>query len=404
MPAYTFNGKTYTDIGVDSNGYLVAGGGTAEDNNCCDLPDGADPAAPNNVMAPFWTDLNGDGTACAGRPGIFVGSLTDGVNTWLVVEYRVNAWGTNDRRVFQTWIGLNGVQDISYAYDPTNLPAQPAGQDLLYGAENEVGDGEMVAGAPTEDQVITSTDPAPGDTVAYSREGARRQEGPGHRHHPAHGVRGPGHHHRAGHRIRVTRSSTTARGGCGHRPATAPSCCRDQVARGQPRASRASVSSATSASSWTSADDVDLLVGAVERAGGQAGLAVDELGDPGVDGLGGDDPPRGDRLGLADPVHPVDRLGLLGVGPRQLGEHDVGRDLEVDADAGRGERADDDLDLGVVGERVDRLLLARPSGLVAADRGVPDAARANVSSAVSITSMCLAKNTTLPTLRASCAA
>ena len=26
----------------------------------------------------------------------------------------------------------------------------------------------MVAGAPTEDQVVTSTDPAPGDSVAYS--------------------------------------------------------------------------------------------------------------------------------------------------------------------------------------------------------------------------------------------
>jgi len=163
VPAYTFNGKTYTDIGVDANGYLVAGGGTAEDNNCCELPDGADPSAPNNVMAPFWTDLDG-----TGAPGVFVGSLTDGTSTWIVVEYRVFAWGTTSERVFQTWIGTNGVQDISYAYDPTDLPTQPAGQDLLYGAENEVGDGDMVAGAPTEDQVITSTDPAPGDTAVYS--------------------------------------------------------------------------------------------------------------------------------------------------------------------------------------------------------------------------------------------
>ena len=47
-------------------------------------------------------------------------------------------------------------------------------------------------------------------------------------------------------------------------------------------------------------------------------------------------------------------------------------DLEVHADAGRGQRADDDLDLGVVGEGVDRLV-ARGAGLVAADRGVLDA-------------------------------
>ena len=32
-------------IGVDSNGYLVVGGGTAEDNNCCNLPAGAEPGA-----------------------------------------------------------------------------------------------------------------------------------------------------------------------------------------------------------------------------------------------------------------------------------------------------------------------------------------------------------------------
>ena len=30
VPAYRFNGKTYTAIGIDSNGYLVAGGATAE--------------------------------------------------------------------------------------------------------------------------------------------------------------------------------------------------------------------------------------------------------------------------------------------------------------------------------------------------------------------------------------
>ncbi len=42
VPAYEYNGVTYTAIGVDSNGYLVAGGGTAEDNNCCDIPDRAE--------------------------------------------------------------------------------------------------------------------------------------------------------------------------------------------------------------------------------------------------------------------------------------------------------------------------------------------------------------------------
>ncbi len=61
---------------------------------------------------------------------------------------------------------------------------------------------------------------------------------------------------------------------------------------------------------------------------------------------------------LADAVDPVDGLGLLGVGPRQLGEHDVGRDLQVDADPGRGQRADHDRDVRVVDERVDAALRA----------------------------------------------
>ena len=70
----------------------------------------------------------------------------------------------------------------------------------------------------------------------------------------------------------------------------------DQAGPEPGRSDNASVSSATRASSWTSAEDDDLLVRAVERAGGEPGLAVDQLGDLGVDGLRGDDPPRGDGL------------------------------------------------------------------------------------------------------------
>ena len=56
-----------------------------------------------------------------------------------------------------------------------------------------------------------------------------------------------------------------------------------------------------------------------------------------------------------DAVDPVDGLGLLRVGPGELGEDDVGGGVEVDADPGRGERADDDRDVGIVLEGVDRL-------------------------------------------------
>src|SRR4029453_17107528 len=163
VPSYVYNGVTYSMLGVDSNGYLLAGGGTSEDNNCCNLPTGPDPARPNNMLSPFWTDLDG-----TGAPGIFAATLTDGGNPWIVIEYRVNVFGTTSSRVFQTWIGIDGVQDITYAYDPANLPGNPNGQPFLVGAENELGQGDMTPTLPTGDLRVTSTAPTPGASASYT--------------------------------------------------------------------------------------------------------------------------------------------------------------------------------------------------------------------------------------------
>lgn len=160
VPSFVYNGKTYTSIGVNSNGYLVAGGGDSEDNNCCSLPSGPSPELPNDVLAPFWTDLNGTDT-----DGIYAGILTDGVDFWLVIESQLDVFGTTDERILEVWIGLNGVQDITFNYG--NAQGDPAGQDFLVGAENEIGEGEMSATLPTEDYVVNSTDPTPGDSVEY---------------------------------------------------------------------------------------------------------------------------------------------------------------------------------------------------------------------------------------------
>ena len=46
-------------------------------------------------------------------------------------------------------------------------------------------------------------------------------------------------------------------------------------------------------------------------------------------------------------MHAVDGLGLLRVGPGELREDHVGRDLEVDPDTGRCQRADDQRDVPV---------------------------------------------------------
>jgi hypothetical protein len=161
VPSFLFNGQTWDAIGVDSNGYVVAGGATSEDNECCNLPSGPDPAPPNNMLAPFWTDLDG-----TGAPGIRVAVLSGGGQSWVVVQYGVNVFGTTDLREFQVWIGVNGVQDLSYTY--ATPQADPSGQPFLVGAENVLGDGDMVAELPGADLVVTSTDPVPGDEVSYT--------------------------------------------------------------------------------------------------------------------------------------------------------------------------------------------------------------------------------------------
>jgi hypothetical protein len=163
IPAFEYGGASYTRIGVDTNGYVVVGGATADDNECCNLPAGPSPTRPNNVLAPFWTDLDGSSSA-----GIFAAELTDGTNNWIVVEYRMNVAGTSDLRTFQVWIGVNGVEDVSFSYVPADLPyTDPNGQDFLVGAENPIGEGEMAATLPTRDVRVTSSDPTPGQSYNY---------------------------------------------------------------------------------------------------------------------------------------------------------------------------------------------------------------------------------------------
>jgi subtilisin family serine protease len=163
VPAFTYAGQTFTQIGAVSNGYLVAGGATGQDVDF--VPQTfPNPVRPNGVLAPFWTDLDG-----TGAPGIFATILTDGVSDWIVIESRLNVFGTTSLRVMQVWIGVNGTEDITFAYDPGNLPADPSGLPFNVGAENADGSaGDQIAGLPTEDLRVTSTPGAPGGSLAYS--------------------------------------------------------------------------------------------------------------------------------------------------------------------------------------------------------------------------------------------
>ncbi|GAA1525418.1 S8 family serine peptidase [Kribbella lupini] len=174
VPAFQYAGQTYNRIGVTSNGYSVAGGTSTSDDVQFAPQSLPDPARPNNVLASYWTDL--DGTAA---PGVYATTLTDGVATWIVLEWRVNLFGTSTLKVFQQWIGVNGAEDITYAYNGA-LGDPPAGYGLTVGAENLEGTaGSQIAGPPTGDYRITSTPGAPGGSMTYSMNVKGVQKGTG---------------------------------------------------------------------------------------------------------------------------------------------------------------------------------------------------------------------------------
>ena len=88
VPSFAFAGKTWSSIGFVSDGYAVVGG-------CTGSPDIQfinqvlpDPARPNNVLAPFWTDLN---PTTVGE--MRIATLTDGIDTWIVLDWEaVQNW------------------------------------------------------------------------------------------------------------------------------------------------------------------------------------------------------------------------------------------------------------------------------------------------------------------------
>src|SRR5262249_23478847 len=95
------------------------------------------PTRPNNVLAPFWTDLN-PGAAGAMRITI----LTDGSDSWIVLDWAaVREFSLPRLASFEIWIGLNSDanprEDISYAYG--TIQGNGDGGFLSVGAENRFG-------------------------------------------------------------------------------------------------------------------------------------------------------------------------------------------------------------------------------------------------------------------------
>ena len=194
VPTFFYGHESYSSVGVVSNGYVVVGGGDSSDVNFTSqhFPN---PARPNNVISPFWTDLDPAAPAgCAhGGGGIYVATIGDGSSNWDVVDFEnVSNCDTADTHSFEVWLQIPGdsvpsgpaSEQISIAYgsngagDPdgtpnwgaenrdgssgVNLPSQPAN-----GSEYSVNMGSpMAGGSVTIPFDITSKRPGSYTSVA----------------------------------------------------------------------------------------------------------------------------------------------------------------------------------------------------------------------------------------------
>lgn len=168
---FDFAGVNYNSVVISSNGFFVAGNDTTNaftpfNQN---LPD---PATPNNVLAPFWTDLDLDGTSPTdtGAGRMYAGFLSGGGNTYLALEWQgAEIFGVPGIPfTFQVWIQM-GSSNIWFVY--AAVPGIPSA--LTVGVEDGAGaagsstyyDGTGTApGAGTELMV----EAAPGGTADFT--------------------------------------------------------------------------------------------------------------------------------------------------------------------------------------------------------------------------------------------
>jgi subtilisin family serine protease len=176
VPAFRYGGVLRTRIGLTSNGYAIVGGGTSADVQFVNqsLPSAA---APNNVLAPFWTDLN---PAAGGAMRISI--LTDGVRSWIVLEWdAVKEYSSSKTASFQVWIQTAslGEEDITFTYG--TIQGNGDGGFLTVGAENDLGtrganrylNGTGTLPAAGTELRVTTTPGAPGGTrtIGFSAKG-----------------------------------------------------------------------------------------------------------------------------------------------------------------------------------------------------------------------------------------
>jgi hypothetical protein len=164
---FMYGSEPYTRIGVVSNGYLVVGGGTSSD--IVFTPQHfPNPARPNNVLAPWWTDLNPSAT---GAGAIRIATLSGGGQSWVVIDWAgVKNFGNATTHNFEIWLrrGTTAVSEqITYSYG-TNSGGGDPDSGSNWGAENRDGSsGANIATQPASDTeyAVHTTGPTAGGTT-----------------------------------------------------------------------------------------------------------------------------------------------------------------------------------------------------------------------------------------------
>ena len=174
-PPFRYLGQLYTVLGATSNGIVIPGGGSAADlgQPPQTFPD---PTPPNNVIAPFWTDLD---PSAGGY--MYAASVIGGDRSWVVIEWQdVPAFGGNDAYTFQVWLASDSEEeDISLVYH--RLDGAGASSGLSVGAEDATGQlGANFAGLPTPDDSLKPqfSPPGPGPAYTISYQAIARSVGP----------------------------------------------------------------------------------------------------------------------------------------------------------------------------------------------------------------------------------
>jgi subtilisin family serine protease len=186
-PSFLWGDEPYTRVGVTSNGYVVIGGGASADVEF-EPQTMPDPARPNNVIAPWWTDLDLS-QAATPNTGARIEILEDSTtgDAWLVIDYEDVATfgsctpGPCDIHDFQIWIGLaddpSVVEDVTMAHGElgTGVPGFTNA-----GAENRDGSsGVNMTPLPADntDWTINTSPPTPGGLVEITYDAVGKGRG-----------------------------------------------------------------------------------------------------------------------------------------------------------------------------------------------------------------------------------